>query len=311
VSILVDAMRQHMAANYQAQGFGNFSLPINKPNHMSTEAAAIADLVRQTVKHDVNINPTATELLIFPDKSLVSLEKYADRPRRKRSRVRLDDTDSFIKYVNNHKQAGTALFGRATLEGGAFGAIIDGHEGALDALTDQRPAWGEHRAIFDLAQTPEWKRWIAINEKPISQGAFAEFIEDMLSEIQKPAGIEMLEIAKTLSIKSDVAFSSALRLDNGQVQLQYIETVEQKSGQGGELTVPTEIELALQPFIGGARYLVKARLRTKLSNRSVQFTVLLDRPHKVVETAFKEMREKIAAETGLPVLAGGVESIGL
>ncbi len=283
---------------------------------MSTEAAAVAEIIRQAQKHDTNTNPLASEVLIFPDKSILPLEKFADRPRRKRSKVRLEDTDSFIRYVNNHKQPGTALYGRANLESGVFVGIIDGHEGAADSagalINDQRPAWGEHRATFELAQTPEWKRWIAINEKPIGQAAFAEFIEDMLTEIQKPAGIEMLEIAKTLSIKSDVAFSSALRLDNGQVQLQYIETVEQKSGQGGELKVPTEIELALQPFIGSTRYLVKARLRTKLgSNRTVQFTVLLDRPHKVVETAFKEMRDKIAAETSLPVLLGGVDSIGL
>jgi uncharacterized protein YfdQ (DUF2303 family) len=165
--------------------------------------------------------------------------------------------------------------------------------------------------IFELAQTPEWKRWIALNEKPIGQLAFAEFIEDMLSEIQKPTGIEMLEIAKTLALKNDVAFSSALRLDNGQVQLQYLETIEQKAGQGGAMQVPTEFELALQPFVGGSRYAVKARLRTKLVNRQVQFTYLLDRPHKVVETAFKEARDKIAAEAGLPVLLGRVDSIGL
>jgi len=277
----------------------DFTHQKKEPINMSTEAAAVAEIVRQAQEPMQNINPTAAEVLIFPDKTVLPLEKYAERPRRKRSKVSVDDAESFIRYVNNHKQPGTALYGRATLEAGVFVGIIDAHEGTVDALTDQRPAWGDHRVIFELAQTPEWKRWIALNEKPIGQLAFAEFIEDMLSEIQKPTGIEMLEIA------------SALRLDNGQVQLQYLETIEQKAGQGGAMQVPTEFELALQPFVGGSRYAVKARLRTKLVNRQVQFTYLLDRPHKVVETAFKEARDKIAAEAGLPVLLGRVDSIGL
>lgn len=279
---------------------------------MSTEAQSVADIVRAAQIPEQNLNPIATELLVFPDKTLVPLEKYADRPRRKRAMVQVDDGESFVRYVNNHKQPGTALYGRANLSGGSFAAVIDGHEGAVDGSPEQRPAWGEHRVSYVMEQTPEWKRWIGSNGQPISQQAFAEFIEDMLADIQKPSGIDMLEIAKSLVMKNDVNFSSALRLDNGQVQLSYVETVEQKAGQGGAMTVPTEFELALQPFVGSPRYLVKARLRTKLTpQRTVQFTYLLDRPHKVVETAFKEVREKIAADTSLPVLLGSVERIGL
>jgi uncharacterized protein YfdQ (DUF2303 family) len=279
---------------------------------MSTEAQTVADVVRSAQRPEQNLNPIATELLIFPDKTLVPLEKYAERPRRKRAKVQVDDGDSFIRYVKNHKQPGTALYGRANLSGGSFLGVIDAHEGADDALAAQQPAWGEHRVHYVMEQTPEWKRWVGSNGQPIGQQAFAEFIEDMLADIQKPSGIDMLEIAKSLVMKNDVNFSSALRLDNGQVQLSYVETIDQKAGQGGAMTVPTEFELALQPFVGSPRYLVKARLRTKLTpQRTVQFTYLIDRPHKVVETAFKEVRDKIAEATGLPVLLGGVESIGL
>jgi len=284
---------------------------------MSTEAGAVADIVRAAQQHDrVDTRDLWTSVLIFPDKTITSLEKHADRPRRKRAKVAVDDGESFIRYVKNHRQPGTALYGRASLSGGAFAAVIDGHEGSEDLGADapaseQRPAWGEHRVNYAMAQTPEWKRWIENNEKPMGQQAFAEFVEDMLGEIQKPSGIDMLQIAQSLVMKNDVTFNSATRLSNGQVQLQYVENLQQQAGPGGAMEVPTEMELALQPFIGGTRYAIKARLRTKLVNRAVQFTYLLDRPHRLVELAFKDVRDAIAKDTGLPVLLGSVESIGL
>jgi hypothetical protein len=66
---------------------GSISLPKLGTNHMSTEAASVADIVRQAQKHEINVNPIASEVLIFPDKTILPLERFAERPRRKRSKV--------------------------------------------------------------------------------------------------------------------------------------------------------------------------------------------------------------------------------
>jgi uncharacterized protein YfdQ (DUF2303 family) len=287
---------------------------------VTTEAAVVAQLAQSALTPTQNANPLSTELLVFPDKGVVPLEKYADRPRRKRAEVQVDDAASFAAYVNHHAEPGTALFGRATLTGGSFEGIVDYHEGnavlsadleATAARAESRPAWGNHRVKYLLQATPEWTRWLTQNGQLLSQQQFAEFLEDNRADIQKPTALEMMEIATTLQMNTGVAFGSSVRLSNGQVQLSYVETVEQKAGQGGNMLVPTEFEVALQPFVGAPRYAVKARLRTKCVNRAVQFTYLLDRPHKVIETAFADARVGIEKLTGLRVNLGVVAQMGL
>jgi uncharacterized protein YfdQ (DUF2303 family) len=289
-----------------------------------TEADSVAQIVRQA--NEVTRFPMAhaEELLVFPDKSIVSLEKYAEQPKRKRASVALEDATSFARYVREHWEPGSVIFGRADEDGGSFAAVLDYHQvtaptqvvtTASEAMTLAdcvvgRAGWGNHRAEFALECTPEWSRWLANNRKALKQSEFAEFLEDNRADVLEPSGITLLEIAQTLQVKSEVNFRSGLRLDNGQVQLNYVEQIEGRGGVDGSMAIPETFKLALAPFVGmSVKYEISVRLRYRQSQGKLTFEYQLDRPHKVVETAFKEIRESIEKETGAVVLLGSLSSI--
>lgn len=271
-------------------------------------------------------NPGADQpqLVFAPGiQSPVSMEKFQAHPLRKRSKVTLTEPDALIAYLLAHKLASTALFATTSDKGAEILAVIDYHQpentNALSGTKqDILPNWGEHRATLVSQFAPEWLRWKAKDKELFGQVEFAEFLEDNSQDIvvpdtdtQAPNAATMHEVALTLSAKTGVQFASAVRLDNGQHQLTYNETIESKAGQSGQLTVPDRFYLSLPPFVGTPRYLVKARLKHRLLRGEVKFFYEIERPHKILEAAINDIKAKIEKETALKVLMGTLASIGL
>jgi uncharacterized protein YfdQ (DUF2303 family) len=220
-------------------------------------------------------------------------------------------------YVNRYKQPGTLLTGEADERGGKFVALLDYHRANLDGTPTAQ--WTEHTAELKLTPTPEWARWLALSGKDLDQRTFAEFLEDNAPDVAVPEGEagkgfptqqELLSVAGTLQIKTDVKFASSLRLHNGQVQLGYVETIEGGHGQDGTLKIPERFGLALAPFRGTPKYLVTARLRYRGTGGKAIFRIELERTHKIVESAFADLRQKITEQTGLAPLLGSVAPQG-
>ena len=88
----------------------------------------------------------------------------------------------------------------------------------------------------------------------------------------------MLDMATTIQAKTDINFSSAKRLQNGQVQLQYTETIDARAGANGALEIPKEFTLGLRIFKNGGGYRLKARLKYRLNAGTLKFWYELDRP---------------------------------
>jgi len=282
-----------------------------------TEAESVAEIVSQANQPTFRTGIIGSDIVIWPDKKIESLERFADRPLRKRAFVRLTDTVSFSHYVREHAQFGTALFGDQNKP--SVLAVIDYHEPRNDLTVasdqpasplDNVPNWGEHRAELVLAQTIEWKRWISNSGAQLTQVQFAEMLEDNLPDIIDPVGASLLEIAQTLQAKNDVGFRSAVRLSNGQHQLTYVENLQATAGVDGNLEVPERIKLALAPFEGAPKYEVVARLRYRITAGKLSFSYQLERPHKIVEAAFKDVRAAIESATGKVVVLGQLQSIG-
>lgn len=276
-----------------------------------TEASVVAAIVEKTKAHTQLSSIDARSVLVFSDKSTLPLERFADNPRRKRAKVTLEDQDSFARYINQHKVAFvTALFGRISEQGGSFTGILDYHtQNVLTAAGKletggELARWGEHRADFTLAFTPEWLRWTKSDGVPLSQLQFAEMIEDNLPDIMAPSAADLLEIVQDLTAKKDVNFKSTMRLDNGQVGVLYDETIT-TGKRDGQIDLPREFTLSIAPFRGSPAVGIKARLRFRINDGVLQFVYRLNQPNKVIETAFDGARTYIAAQTDLPVLLGG------
>lgn len=273
-------------------------------NKTQTEAEAVAALVKSANSPALNV--PAIGLAVFPSGTVVSLEKeeYAAHPKRKRATVRLVETASFIDYVAAHQSASeTHVFGIASEQGGEFYAVIDYHGRGADADAN----WGEHVAKLVLSTTPEWQRWLGSNQKLMSQEAFAEFLEDNLTDIVRPDAASLIDLAQLLTGKKTAHFKSGRNLHNGAIALEYTETIETTGGRvNADMQLPSEFFIGLCPFVGAAGVEIRARLRFRiLDGGKLYFTYILDRPFKVIETAFNLARGEIEEGLSLKVHLGG------
>lgn len=224
----------------------------------------------------------------------IDLSDYAPRPNRKTGRTQLTDTDSFVRYVQRHALPGTTLY--AIESRGLITAVLND-----DTATE--PGWGDHTAELHLTRTPEWLRWSEVSGKWQQQIDFAEFVEDHLHVFETPTGAHMMELAQTFEATTSVDFESGARLDNGQRQLVYKETVGARAGQAGSLEVPAKLRIGLVPFKGGPGYRLDVHLRYRINGGDLQLMVKLDRPDEVLENAFGDTVARIEdALTSIPDL---------
>lgn len=260
---------------------------------------------------------TASPVMLLPTGSFTvqDMERFLPTPSRKREVATLHTAQSLIDYVNRHKTANSLLtFDRTYTKGarklpdnpGTFRAIINYHDLKPGELASEHGAqWGDHVALYAPRRTPEWERWIAIDGNAMSQEDFAEFVEDNIRDIAEPTGAQMLALALDFQAKTDSRFGRVLNLGNGSVQLDYVQSVQGGDAKG-QLVVPTNIKLGLRPFVGGAAYAIPARFRYRVSGGSLTFTVILDRPDIIEETALEEALTAITAGTELPAIRGNV-----
>lgn len=218
-------------------------------------------------------------------------------PQLLKQNVTLEDSDSFLAYYNRFSSEHSTVF--AETEKGNFTAILDYHEGAKE------PKFGNHKAFYTCPKTPEWSAWFTNSGEKMSQEEFGLFLEANIEEIVNPSGAEMLEIALTLKSKNNITFDRAVRLDNGQTQFNYVEQMSANAGVNGQLQIPEEIQLGLQPFRGSDHYETRAKFRYRIRDGNLVMWYDLVRPQKIAETAFKDVREKIIAGMSQGMLING------
>jgi uncharacterized protein YfdQ (DUF2303 family) len=218
---------------------------------------------------------------------------------RKKHEAVLLDLASFITYAKDQAKPDEGYI-YANPDARRFTAVFNDYREADTA------GWRDHRATYSAAFTPEFIKWLENNGsgRAKDQNAFAEFIEDNFSDITPPFAQQLLDVATTIQAKTDISFSSAKRLDNGQVQLGYTEVIDAKAGADGAVTIPREFTLGLRLFKNGGGYALKARLKYRLGGGNVKFWYELDRPERAIEDAFKGYIEQVKTESGYSVLIG-------
>lgn len=221
-------------------------------------------------------------------------ERTHERPFAKRADRTFSDVDSLVAYVKAHARPGeTAVY--VTPGGTGWNAfveaVIDDHaEGASGAA-----GWGDHRASVHLPQSAQLRTWVAQNDKYLDQIAFAEFIEANLPDIIEPDAAELLEVVSSLQSTNKVAFNSAVRLDNGQVQVKYSEEISATAGRESTLEIPQEFKIAVPVFEFGTRYAVKARLRYRVREQKLVLAYVLERLDDIVRNALATGDDSVLA----------------
>lgn len=238
---------------------------------------------------------------VHKDMRLESLEQFEARPRRKKCKPLFYDAASFASYVNQYKVINPhrQMFAKSDVNAQGSGtctveAIFDFHS------TD--PEWCTDRASYQLETAPEWRTWLAIHKKPMSQVDFAEFIETNAKDVAEPTGAELLELVNEITSKTDVEFKSVVRNGNGGSSVNYEENTEARGK--GNVVIPTKITLGLPVFYRGARYEAEAFLRLRIKERQMTITLELAQPERIFHSAFNDVLTEMETLTTIKPLVG-------
>ena len=219
---------------------------------------------------------------------------------RKRGTVHLGDVASLLTYCGDQGAIDTGYI------------YADPDSRTITAVfNDQRAGvagWRDHRAVFKAELTPEFERWLTRNGKDFTQTEFAEFIEDNISDLAGDEATTLLSVATTIQATTGINFSSAKRLQDGQTQLVYSETIDTKAGADGQLKIPQIFALGLRIFKNGAGYKLTARLKYRLSSGGVKFRYELERPERAIDDAFTGYVDKVREVSGYTVLIGNASN---
>lgn len=266
---------------------------------METEhEAAVATQMRANAITFVEGHPVA---IVPTETKLIDLEPYLPAPLVKRAQVNAQDSDSFIRYVNEHKFEATRIFASVDGNGATFNAILDYHL-ANGGEADR----GLHRANYALKHSVEWLRWKQRDGQKFTQKEFAKFIEDNLVDFVSPPGAEMFDIATTLEATTSVNFKKGIRLQNGNESLLYQETTEAKAGAAGELEIPKEIRIMIPVFDRQDSTFVTLRLRYRIDDGTLTFSYEIIAPHKIIDVMISAMIDRIKVGTEIEPFRGSV-----
>lgn len=224
------------------------------------------------------------------------LEKAQAFPTRKRGTVTLDRIEDLVEFAKTQDGDNTGL-AYADVDERTITFVFNDNKGFAAGFRD-------HRAMFKAELTPEAMRWLAKDKTVMTQTEFAEFLEDNIADIAGGEATNLLTVATTIAAATGINFSSAKRLQDGQVQLVYNETINATAGADGKMQVPQKFTLGLRLFKGDKQgYALVARLKYRLGNGSVRFWYELERPERALEAAFDGYVES-AKESGYTVLHG-------
>lgn len=232
-------------------------------------------------------------------------------PTRKSGTLQMHDVDSFIATLKRYGSLGTMNVyldvDYAANKVHATGIFNDHEDGA------GKPGWRDFRCTFQPRFSEEWKRWTASHKQAMEQVKFAHFLEENIGDIVSPAdsklptGADMLAFITTLTETRKVKYGSGVNLQNGMVQIEFIE--EGDNGTKGKLEIFREFAIGVRPFFNGDAYQVRAFLRYRIDRNTgaIAFWYELQRHDKSLEDASKAVIERIKAEAGAVVVFGKPE----
>jgi uncharacterized protein YfdQ (DUF2303 family) len=216
--------------------------------------------------------------------TIVSTDEFGVSPRRAAARRKVNDSASFNAYVKKHGTPASEVW--ADTKNAAITAILDAH--------GDEPGWEAHNVALVLEKSTPWLAWEQLDGKLLGQLEFAEFIDVRATDVRDPDPLILMEIAQHFSAHRNVEFESSQRIDNGQTQLVYKETIKSKVGEKGDLAIPDRITLAIKPFIGGPMYYVYARFRYRIGEGgALGIGYVLERPQEVLDAAFADILDEI------------------
>ncbi len=193
---------------------------------------------------------------------------------------------SFIEHVKRFVSPESVLFAdQPTIEGNnasfEMKAVVDHHPAGVDVT---KAGARKHQINYVAALHVRAARWLQNERKQMTQGDFAAFIEDNLSDLcvldgfTPPFGsavatpADLLTLSRGLEVRVNQTVRNHSRLSTGEVALVF--TTENTRQDGSELIVPEWFGLRLPVFIGTEPIILPVRLRYKVLDGIIKFSYL-------------------------------------
>lgn len=242
--------------------------------------------------------PNGTEAKLIE----LDLEKHLSAPRATVAKAVLSDDGAFCQYVARHADERTVVwcdFNPQTYDL-KFTAVFDEH-------SKDQPGWRRHKAKFDPDFSAEWKAWKGQDRKPLSQTAFAEWIEEHELDIAAaeglPSALEMLKMATDFQMNEERSLKSVVKLQSGGIRMTFVADADKNTED--QMKVFEKFGLGLPVFHGGDAFRLTARLKYRNNSGKLSFNYEIQRPDKAHELAAKDLITTIAAGIGsVPLLFG-------
>jgi len=285
-----------------------------------TKLRAIAEIIEQHTRPEVFDLEREQAVVLQQGQTLASvkslLEEYREAPERIEGTSVHHTLASLIAHAKRWKrgEGGDNSAAFCTLEGKPSISVI------YDYHSDGDPAWRKHRARYEFPLSDAWKRWTSVHGRELKVSDFAQLLEDRLCDVAEPGaapqgvvppGLVLASpaalsgLAGGLQIRADVSVTEIRRRDNGTATLMFNE--EHRGADDKPLALPNGFLLALPVFVGSAPFAVPARLRYRLQQGSVLWTVSLYQHEEALRRAVTESAEAFAKDAGVGLFFGTPE----
>jgi uncharacterized protein YfdQ (DUF2303 family) len=291
----------------------------------------LTDLCAAAQKFETIIVENPAPASGLPDKIVVGFDHKTEKPvdlaayfaswrthpERKQGTATVSTLESFIDLVNRHKTEHSVIFAKTEWPQPSLAAVIDYHE-----IGDGKPSWGKHKVHYPFPVTEEFKGWIDGDAKMMTQGDFAEFVEEHAAELATPTNdeqrefeqlfqtafatpAEMVMLSRGLQVNVNHVVKNAVKLQSGETEVVFTE--EHASATGEKLVVPGIFMIQVRAFRDGNPVRIVARLRYRKSGGSLGWFYQLYRwKDRLVERVSGDLNIAATA-TELPAYKGTPE----
>jgi uncharacterized protein YfdQ (DUF2303 family) len=217
---------------------------------------------------------------------------------------------SLIAHAKRYKDDDAVAFCSVDVTSPGITTVYDYHP-----VQENKGGHRDFKAHYSFPFSTQWKRWTSKVGKQLSVKDFAELLEDGIGDIATPGesspqlpgvryatGAELLTLAEGLTVRIEQRVVNQRKADNGTTTLVFSE--EHSSEKGEPLKIPNGFLLGIPIFTGGVPYGIPVRLRYRVANGAVAWSIALHNADRCLEDAIAEAANKFAAETGLPVFTG-------
>lgn len=257
------------------------------------------------------------------------LDQYLKHPERKTGTTVLTTLEAFCGFVNRHQENESVVFCDDTNEKAPkLVAVFNAHSESrytseapeAQAIGRGEADWQDHRATYAFPLSEEWKVWTGL-VPAMSQADFAHFLEDRINDVLDPdqagevakeyaasvkatlaTAARLLELSRGLAVNLDGRVSQELNLKSGEGKLVFTE--EHRDSAGQRLDVPGAFAIGIPVFRGGVAYKIPVRLRYRVAQGGVTWSLAVQRLDRVFEAAIAEACAVVATATSLPVFRG-------